>query len=127
MIHPVFRLAAAQPMLVANHLGAYAELASEELTTSVNALRRRLLWLLVCTLCLSIAAVLAGVALLLWASLPTVGARALWVFMVTPLLPTVLGLLAWWRAGQHTSGSAFPLLRGQLTEDAGLLARHATP
>ena len=63
MIHPVFRLAAAQPMLLAAHVGAYAELVSEELHTSAAAVQRRLLWQLGGALCLAVAAVLAGVTL----------------------------------------------------------------
>lgn len=127
MIHPVFRLAAAQPMLLAAHVGAYAGLVSEELHTGAAAVQRRLLWLLGGALCLTVAAVLAGMALLLWVSLPPGSAPPQWLFVVTPLLPAVLGLAACWRAQAHRSGEPLARLRAQLVEDAALLARHTAP
>jgi uncharacterized membrane protein YqjE len=126
MIHPLVRLAAAQPMLLAAHVGAYAGLASEELHIGAIAVQRRWLWQLGGALCLTVAAVLAGVALLLWASLPPGSAPARWLFVVTPLLPAGLGLAAWWRARAHRNGEPFARLRAQLAEDADLLARHHT-
>jgi hypothetical protein len=65
--------------------------------------------------------------LLLWASLPSGGAPPQWLFVVTPLLPAVLGLAACWRAQAHRSGEPLARLREQLAEDAALLARHTTP
>jgi uncharacterized membrane protein YqjE len=127
MIHPVFRLAAAQPMLLATHVGAYAGLVSEELHTSAAALQRRLLWQLGGALCLTVAAVLAGVALLLWAALPPGGAARQWLFVATPLLPAALGLAACWRAQVHRQGEPLARLRAQLMEDAAVLARYAAP
>lgn len=127
MIHPVFRLAAAQPMLLAAHVGAYAGLVSEELHTSAAAVQRRLLWQLGGALCLAVAAVLAGVALLLWASLAPGAAPAAWLFVATPLLPAALGLAACWRAQTHRNGEPLARLRAQLAEDAALLARHSAP
>ncbi len=126
-MHPVFRLIAAQPMLLAGHVGAYAGLVSEELLTSAAAVQRRLLWQLAGALSLAVAAVLAGVALLLWASLPPGSAPAGWLFVVTPLLPAVLGLWAGWRAQAHSNGEPWARLRAQLAEDADLLARHTAP
>lgn len=126
-MHPVFRLIAAQPMLLAGHVGAYAGLVSEELLTSAAAVQRRLLWQLAGALSLAVAAVLAGVALLLWASLPPGSAPAGWLFVATPLLPAVLGLWAGWRAQAHSNGEPWARLRAQLAEDADLLARHTVP
>jgi uncharacterized membrane protein YqjE len=127
MIHPVFRLAAAQPMLLAAHVGAYAGLVSEELHTSAAALQRRLLWQLGGALSLAVAAVLAGVALLVWVSLAPGVQPARWLFVVTPLLPAALGLAACWRAQVHRNGEPLARLRAQLTEDAALLAHHTAP
>lgn len=127
MIHPLFRLAAAQPMLLAGHVGAYAGLVSEELVISGTALQRRLMWQLSAALCLAVAAVLGGVALLLWALLPLVDARAPWLLVGTPLLPAALGLWAWWRARAWHGADPLARLRAQLAEDAALLARYAAP
>jgi uncharacterized membrane protein YqjE len=127
MIHPVFRLAAAQPMLLAGHVGAYAGLLSEELRIGAAAVQRRLLWQLAGAMCLAVAAVLAGVALLLWASRPLTDAPAPWLLLATPLLPAALGLWALWQARTRPSAPPFARVRAQLAEDAALLARHTAP
>lgn len=127
MIHPLFRLAAAQPMLLVGHVGAYAGLVSQELLICAAALQRRLLWQIAGALCMAVAAVLAGVAVLLWASLPPIGASAQWLLVVTPVLPAALGLWAVWRAQAQRCDEPFARLRAQLAEDAALLARHTAP
>lgn len=127
MIHPVFRLAAAQPMLLAGHVGAYAGLVSEELRIGAAAVQRRLLWQLAGAMCLAVAAVLAGVALLLWSVRAPGTAPDAWLFVVTPLLPAALGLWAGWRAQAHSNGEPLARLRAQLAEDADLLARYTAP
>src|SRR3990167_2795275 len=96
MIHPVFRLAASQPLLLAEHAAAYASLLGEELTIGSARLKRRLALQLAGAACLVVAAVLLGVAVLLWASLHDAGFRAPWLFVLTPVLPAALGLWALW-------------------------------
>lgn len=125
MIHPILRLAAAQPMLLAAHAGAYAGLMSQALRLGGSALERRLLWHLACALCLVVAAVLAGVATLLWAVLPMAGAPAPWLLVLTPLLPAVLGLWAGWRARTINPPDPFAPLQSQLAQDAALLVHHS--
>lgn len=127
MMHPVFRLAVAQPMLLANHVGAYASLVSEELLVCGAVIQRRLAWQCAAALSLAVAATLAGVAVLLWVLLPAAGERATWALVVTPLLPAALGLWALWRAQTPPGTPAFSRLRAQLAEDANLLARYPAP
>lgn len=126
-MHPVFRLVASQPMLLANHVGAYASLVSDELLASGDGLRRSLLWQMAAALSLTAAATLAGVAVLLWVMLPAAGERATWVLVATPLLPAALGVWAAWRAQAPPAVQAFARLRAQLAADAALLTRHAGP
>lgn len=127
MIHPVFRLAASQPRLLVGHVGAYADLLHEELALSGQVLQQRLLWQLACALCLTVTAVLAGVALLMWATLPLQDARAAWLLVVTPLLPLALGMWAADCARRYPQTDPFARLRAQLAEDTALLARHTEP
>lgn len=122
MIHPVFRLAAAQPMLLANHVGAYAGLVSEELLLMVLALKRRWMWQLFGAICLSISAVLGGVSVLMWASL-TLPVGAAWWLVITPVLPGLVGVWAWWMACKSTHAMTFARLRLQLLQDTALLGR----
>ncbi len=121
MIHPVFRLAASQPLLLAEHAAAYAELVSEALSAHSAYLKRRLAYQLVGFACLLVAAVLVGVALLLWASWPLVDIRAPWLYLLTPAVPAAAGLWALWMAREREPRQPFASVRLQLTEDAALL------
>lgn len=127
MLHPVFRLAASQPQLLAEHAAAYAELLAEEFSSSGAHLKRRLALQLAGMACLGIAMVFAGVALLLWAALPEQSVRLPWLLMATPLAPAVLGVLALWRASSMSAPDAFTALRSQLAADAAMLRGTEAP
>jgi uncharacterized membrane protein YqjE len=127
MLHPVFRLAAAQPQLLAEHAAGYAELLVEEITFSGQHLKQRLALQMVGLVCLGIALVLAGVALLLWAALPAQTLRLPWLLIATPLAPALPGVLALWRASTLRVPPAFTALRAQLAADAELLRGSETP
>jgi hypothetical protein len=121
MIHPVFRLAVSQPLLLAEHAAAYADLLSEELAAHSARLKRRMVLQFTGAACLLVAAVLAGVALLLWASLPDAGLYAPWLMLVTPAVPAALGLGLLWLAPEREPRPAFANLRLQLARDAAML------
>lgn len=121
MIHPVFRLAAAQPLWLAEHAAAYASLVSEELQLSGRCLQRRLGLQLAGAALLLVALTLAGVAVLLWASLPGEGTRVPWLFWLTPVLPAVLGLWALLLAHRQAPSGSMDRLRGQMGQDLALL------
>jgi len=127
MIHPVFRLAASQPVLLAEHAAAYAELVSEDLAMHSARLKKRVLMQLAGAACLLLASVLAGVALLLWAALPATSFRAPWLLVGTPALPAALGLWALWLAQAHERFEPFANLRLQLTHDLALLRAPDAP
>jgi hypothetical protein len=127
MIHPVFRLVASQPLLLAEHAAAYASLLGEELALGSAALKRRLALHLAGAACLVVAAVLLGVALLLWAALPEASLRLPWLFVLTPVLPAAVGLWALWLARDRDAVALFARLRLQLAEDAALLRLPETP
>jgi len=127
MIHPVFRLAAAQPQLLAEHGAAYASLLSEAVTESGARLQRRVTFLAVGAAFLLVAAVLAGVAVLLWAAWPEAAMRNAWPFALTPLVPAVLGAVCLWLAQGRQLSEPFAILRVQMAEDVALLRRTGTP
>lgn len=127
MIHPVFRLAASQPLLLAEHAAAYADLVSEELSASSAQLKRTLVYQVAGVACLLVAAVLVGVAVLLWASWPMVEIRAPWLYALTPALPMGLGLVLLWMAQNRENRKPFASLRLQLAEDAALLKATESP
>jgi len=127
MMHVIVRLAAGQPALLATHLEAYGGLVAQALTASGEALKRRMTLQLLCALCLSVAAVLTGVAAMLWAVLPLGASRAPGMLVLAPSLPAALGLWAWWSSRAALPVQGFASLRAQLAADAALLSRPSAP
>lgn len=127
MLHPVFRLAASQPQLLAEHAAGYAGLLAEEMTSSGVQFKRRITLQIVGLLGLMVAAILGGVAVLLWASLPATSLQQPWLLWVTPLVPAVLGAWALLAAKGDNASPAFATLREQFAQDAALLRRTTAP
>lgn len=127
MLHPVFRLAAAQPQWLAEHAAGYAELLAEEIAASGHHLKQRLALQMVGLVCLGIALVLGGVALMLWAALPVQSLRLPWLLIATPLAPALLGVMALGWAGSLSPPPVFTALRAQLAADAELLRGSDAP
>jgi hypothetical protein len=127
MLHPVFRLAASQPQLLAEHAAGYVGLLAEEVASSGAHIQRRVTLQLVGLLSLMVAGILGGVALLLWASLPVASLQQPWLLWFTPLVPAALGAVAIATAHNRTAPSAFASLREQFAQDASLLRRTTAP
>ena len=120
-MNPVIHLLATRPAWLAEHAQAYAELGKAELADA-GAQCGRALVLGVLSLCaLGVGAILAGVAVMLWAVMPDLTERAGWLLLATPAVPLGLalaGLVALWRVW---SGPLFLLLRQQVQADLMLL------
>jgi uncharacterized membrane protein YqjE len=125
MIHPLFRLVAAEPEMVADHLGGYAELLGDELRAWGGGWTRRLMLQLAALGLLAVAVALAGVALIVWAATPMAALHAPWVLWVVPLVPLLAagGCVVAARTG--APGEGFAALRRQLAEDGRLLREAA--
>lgn len=127
MLHPVFRLAASQPQLLAEHAAGYAGLLAEEVASSGAHIKRRITLQIVGLLSLMVATILGGVAILLWASLPPASLQQPWLLWFTPLVPAALGTVAIMLAQHHKAPPAFATLREQFAQDASLLRRTTAP
>lgn len=127
MLHPVFRLAASQPQLLAEHAAGYAGLLAEEVASSGAHIKRRITLQIVGLLSLMVASILAGVAVLLWASLPPASLQQPWLLWFTPLIPAAVGIFAIVLAKNGEAPPAFATLREQFAQDASLLRRTTTP
>lgn len=127
MLHPVFRLAASQPQLLAEHAAGYAGLVAEEVASSGAQIKRRITLQIIGLLSLMVAAILGGVAVLLWASLPPASVQQPWLLWFTPLVPALLGALALMVASKDDAPPAFASLREQFAQDAALLRRTTAP
>ena len=126
MLHPLFHLIATQPQLLGDHAQAYGELISAELATQAAALKRRTLFYALALCFLGVAIVLAGVALMLWATLVPVPAPApttVWVLALVPAVPAALALACYLLARTRVDADdpAFAELRRQVQADMALL------
>lgn len=122
MFHPLIRLLASKPHLVAAHLGGYVELASAEAQEAASAVKARLIWSAGAVAGLSAGALLGGVALLILAALPVADMPAPWLLLVTPLAPLMAGGWCWWQARRQPVALSLTTIREQLAADVALLA-----
>ena len=129
MLRTLLRLISTQPTLLADHVQAYAELAADEFGQARAAWQRRLLLQAVCLCSLAVAAVLAGVALMLWAVIPEARVQAPWALVLAPLLPLLValccGLLGQGPSLKQAQVGAFPRVREQLAADRAMLSEGA--
>ena len=120
MIHPLLRLIATQPQLLADHAESYADLVGEELGKTTAVWKRRVL-LNATALCLvGVAAVLGGVALMLWAALPAISIHAPWALVAAPALPALAALWCGYE-GQRETDDVFKELKEQIATDLLML------
>ena len=121
MMHPLLHLIATQPQLLADHAEAYADLVAEEIGDFSSTWKRRALLNAVALCSIGVAAVLAGVALMLWAVIPEAPIRAVWALIAAPLLPVAVALWCRIAARTQSGGTAFDRIRQQVTADRAML------
>jgi hypothetical protein len=120
-------LLALRPQLLMDHAQAYAALFNEELGLACVSWRRWAVLQAVALCCLSVAAVLAGVALMLWAVTPPTQIHAPWVLVAAPVVPLIIGLACALMANRQTRDDAFENLGRQLNADMAMLRSENTP
>lgn len=123
IIHPLFKTLVTHPHLLAEHAGAYLELAGAEAAQVAQDARRHAIHLALAGACGVLGVFLAGGALLLAAALPLQGMPAPWALVAIPAAPLLVSGLLW--ALHHRKGPdlSFPLLRDQMCVDRELLRR----
>ena len=120
MIHPLLRLIATQPQLLADHAEAYAGLVGEEWSKTTANWKQRVLLNALALCLLGVAVVLAGVALMFWAVIPSADIQAPWALIVAPALPAVVAIVCV-IAGRGSNGATFSDLRQQVAADLAML------
>lgn len=125
-MHPFFKLMVDRPAVITDHVEAYASLATLELSGAVRHLRLRALKTAMALSCAAVAAVLAGVAVMLWAATPADQLHAPWVLWLAPGLPAVLAVWCWLSAKAINEAPAFSALRDQVRADIDML-REVSP
>lgn len=120
MIHPLLRLVATQPQLLADHAEAYAELVGDEIGRSVSSLKQRMLMISIALGLIAVAAVLAGVAAMLWAVSPPASIHAPWALIAAPGVPALVGMICL-LVGRSPPPDTFAELKQQLAADLVML------
>jgi hypothetical protein len=120
-VHPLVKIAATRPHLLAEHASAYAELLAAEVTTTAVQLKRQLMLELVGLNCLMVAAILIGVAAMLWAALPAGSLTSPWLLAAAPAIPLAVGLWAFTTGSAIRPTDPFAMVRRQLAADAAVL------
>jgi hypothetical protein len=126
-MHPLLTLLATRPQLLADHAQAYAGLCHEEFGQSFTAWRRWAMLQAVALCCLSVAVVLGGVALMLWAVTPIAVVHSPWVLWAIPLLPLSVAIVCLWMASRQSPTDAFGNLGRQLSADMAMLRAAESP
>ncbi len=122
MIHPLFRLIASEPQMLADHVEAYSELVAEEVGAVTSQWKRRAALHALSLLCIIVAAMLVGVALMLWAAIPLDNMNAPWALVAAPAIPVVLALWSHMAAKAPAADEhGFKAIREQLAADAAML------
>lgn len=121
IVHPLLRLTATEPQLLADHLEAYAELVMARSSYALGAWRRRVALFVAGAACAMIAVLLAGVAVMLWAGPPPGGIRAPIVLLAVPCVPALAAIVCWLLARSQKTSGMFDELRVQLRADLTML------
>jgi hypothetical protein len=121
MLHPLLHLVATQPQLLAEHAEAYAEMVAAQVGAVSARWKRRAVLNAVALCSLGVAAVLGGVALMLWAVIPPADIHAPWALLAGPLLPALAAVACLVAARSGEQGSGFGALREQLHADIVML------
>jgi uncharacterized membrane protein YqjE len=121
MLHPALHLLASRPQWLAEHAGAYAQLAGAELGEAAALCRRQVLLGSLTLGAAVVAAILGGVALMLWAVTPTLPGQSLWWLVSTPAVPLAVALAGLQAQRRLRPLEAFGVLRQQWEADLSLL------
>lgn len=117
LLHPVFKTLVSQPELLAEHIGAYGELATAEALLAAGQIRSRAAMAVAALGCAALGIGLGGMALLLLAVVPVADMPAPWALAVTPALPLAAGVGLWWAQRRQAIDLTFSTLREQVSLD----------
>lgn len=121
MLYTLLRLFATKPQLLADHAQAYADLVTQEVGVVSRAWKRQAILNAAALFCAGVAAVLVGVALMLWVAIPAIPAQALWVLIVVPLAPGIAAAWCLLAARAPAEGTPFDNVRQQMKADLAML------
>jgi uncharacterized membrane protein YqjE len=125
-IHPLLHVLVTRPQLLADHAEAYAGFVSEEISATFSIWSRRLVLYATALCLLGVCAVLGGVALMLWAVIPTSKILAPWALIAAPAVPASVAVVCL-LLGRSQSSEIFPHVKKQLAADMMMIRDVAQP
>lgn len=120
-VHPLFKTLLSRPELLAEHAGAYAELASVEVAQAARRARQRAVLAAAALGCAAAGSLLGGVALLALAVVPVSTMPAPWALAVVPGVPLLTAAALWFAQSRQAGQPSFARLREQWTLDQALI------
>ena len=120
-VHPLFKALLSRPELLAEHAGAYAELASVEVAEAAQRARQRAVLAAAALGCAVAGSLLGGIALLALAVVPVSAMPAPWALAVVPGVPLLAAAALWSAQSRHAGQQAFARLREQWMLDQALI------
>jgi len=121
MIHPLFRLIASRPQMLADHVEAYSDLVAQEVDLLAAGWKQRALLAALAFVTVGVALILAGVAAMLWAVVPLEQIRAPWALLVVPAVPALVCIGCWLGLRQTVTAQGFKTVREQFAADVAML------
>lgn len=121
MFHPLIRLIASKPHLLAQHLGGYADLAAAQAADTAQSLQTRLLLSVALAGCLLVGLITGGMALLLTGALPLATMPQPWLLAVVPALPLAAAAALAIQLRSRPVASSWHELRLQFEADLQLM------
>lgn len=121
MLHPLIRLLATRPNLLAEHVGGYAHLLRVQAQDALVLARVRAVLAAGMGAGAVLGTFLAGVALMLVGVVPLSDMPAPWLLMVAPTVPLVGAGVCWGLLRKQPPMMSLDALRDQLAADAALL------
>ena len=127
MIHPLLRLIATEPQILGDHVEAYAELVGDEVKKTSSAWSLRIALYLAALALGCVALVLAGVAVMLWATLPPSGFQVPWLLVAVPAAGFVAAIVCVLLARRNPVENAFDNVKKRLSADMAMLREVSAP
>ena len=121
MFHPLLHLSATKPHLLGEHVEAYADLVGAEVGKTTKHWKARVALYGMALFLLTVGTIFSGVAVMLWALVPTINMQAPWLLLVVPLVPLLVGALCVFRARAEPQHPAFDTLKNQVSADLAML------
>ena len=120
-IHPLLHLVATKPHLLGDHVQAYTELIGAEVEKTSKRWLSSVVFYAVAAFLLTAGLIFTGIALMLWAVVPSDNMNSPWLLIVVPLVPLIGGVFCIFRARSSPSQTPFETVKGQLDADLAML------